>query len=222
MSTYVNNNVASGNIVYASDHNTQGALVAAVLNGGIDDANIAFGAAIAGSKIATDSVTDTQLDFPRWYPEIGRTILSVAGTSITVSGLPARKYLRIIMYLIDSAAANQASLRFNADSGNNYAFRVSTNGAADTTGTSQSSIPVDAGGNTAPCLIVVDVINVAAREKIVRGSSVDRGTAGAGNAPNKRDGMGKWANTADLISTVSVTSANNYAIGSEVVVLGHD
>jgi hypothetical protein len=55
MTQFVNNDVASGNIIYASDHNTQGALLATVLNGGLDDSNINSAAAIATSKLADDA-----------------------------------------------------------------------------------------------------------------------------------------------------------------------
>lgn len=61
MTTFVNNDVSPGNVVQASDHNTQGSLLAAVVNGSIDNANIASGAAIAGSKLADDSVTAAKL-----------------------------------------------------------------------------------------------------------------------------------------------------------------
>ena len=52
MSTFTNNNVASGDVVRASDHNTQGANIAAVVNGNIENDNIDASAAIASSKIA--------------------------------------------------------------------------------------------------------------------------------------------------------------------------
>jgi hypothetical protein len=55
MSTFVNNDVSSGAIVYAADHNTQGSLLAAVINGGIDNNNISSSAAIATSKLADDA-----------------------------------------------------------------------------------------------------------------------------------------------------------------------
>lgn len=67
MSTFVNNDVSSGNVVYASDHNTQGALLAAVLNGGIDNSNIAAGAAIATSKLASDGFLGA---WTAWVPTI--------------------------------------------------------------------------------------------------------------------------------------------------------
>jgi len=52
MSTFTNNNVASGDVVRASDHNTQGANIAAVVNGNIENDNIDASAAIASSKLA--------------------------------------------------------------------------------------------------------------------------------------------------------------------------
>lgn len=61
MTQFVNNDVSSGAIVYATDHNTQGSLLAAVLNGGLDNDNINASAAIAGSKLATSGVTHTQV-----------------------------------------------------------------------------------------------------------------------------------------------------------------
>lgn len=63
MTTFVNNDVAPGAVVFASDHNTQGALLAAVLNGGLDNGNINASAAIATSKLADDAgITPTKLD----------------------------------------------------------------------------------------------------------------------------------------------------------------
>jgi hypothetical protein len=76
VSNFVNNDVASGNIVYASDHNTQGALLAAVLNGGIDNANIASNAAISTSKLASDGFLAS---WSSWTP----TFTNVSGGAIT-------------------------------------------------------------------------------------------------------------------------------------------
>jgi len=56
MSTFVSNDVASGATIFASDHNEMGARIAAVVNGGLDDSNIAPGAAINGSKMANNTL----------------------------------------------------------------------------------------------------------------------------------------------------------------------
>lgn len=60
MTTFVNNDVASGNVIYASDHNTQGSLIANVLNGGIDSANLSD-SAVTSTKIADTAVTTAKL-----------------------------------------------------------------------------------------------------------------------------------------------------------------
>lgn len=114
MTQFVNNDVASGNIIYASDHNTQGALLSAVLNGGIDDNNINASAGINGSKLADSSVTPAKLatgtgsswswtdysststitgwssftDKQIWYKQIGKTMhvmYALSGTSNATS-----------------------------------------------------------------------------------------------------------------------------------------
>lgn len=64
MTTFTNNNVASGDVVRASDHNEQGSRLASVLNGNIDNANINASAAIAGSKLADASVTMPKITNP--------------------------------------------------------------------------------------------------------------------------------------------------------------
>lgn len=62
MTTFVNNDVQSGDVILASDHNEQGSRIAAVLNGGIDSANIADKAVtlakINGGAIAGVLTTD--------------------------------------------------------------------------------------------------------------------------------------------------------------------
>lgn len=96
MSTFTNNDVNSGDIVQASDHNTQGALLAAVINGGLDNNNIAANAAIAGTKLADDSVDgDKMVDFSidadklnvdGWIPAQD-TWTYASATTFTISGV---------------------------------------------------------------------------------------------------------------------------------------
>ena len=49
-------------------------------------------------------------------------------------------------------------------------------------------------------------------------------TTGAGNAPNRTEWVGKWANTSNAITRVDVTNtgSGSYAEGSEVTVYGTD
>lgn len=159
-----------------------------------------------------------------WWEELGRTTLGVAGDTITVSGLAARKYLKIIAHAIATGGTISSTLTFNGDTGNNYARRVSDNGGADATSTSQPGLFAFTGTAAANQFAVLDVLNITNQEKQVIGHATGANTAGAGNAPVRNETVGKWANTSNQITSVTLTNAGtgDYAIGSEVVVLGHD
>jgi hypothetical protein len=173
---------------------------------------------LTNKSIDFDSNTITN----NWWQELGRQTISSPADSLTVS-FTAKKYIKVLASIIPTGSVNFL-LRFNNDSGSNYAFNVVTNGTA-TSGGSQTSLFVDAGvGGGTVMFIEFEVINVAAREKLVNGLSVGRGTAGAANAPSIRQGFGKWANTADQITRVDIVNSTtgDYDTGSELIILGHN
>lgn len=178
---------------------------------------------INGSYITDDTITDTILDYPRWWQEIGRTTLSVAGDTISVTSLPARKYLMLIYNFTPTGGNVSAFIRFNNDSAANYASRYSSNGAADTAVTSQTQMIAAAGSNTLIQTGQFLVINVAAQEKVMAGET-DYSATGAASSPSRLEVVGKWANTAAQINRVDLlnTDVGDFAIGSQLIVLGHD
>lgn len=100
MTTFVNNDVASGNIIYAADHNEQGSRLAAVLNGGIDNSNINASAAIDGSKLADASITNNKLSTATGQPGASWTSYTpvwtaFAGTPSIGNGTLTGSYNRI-------------------------------------------------------------------------------------------------------------------------------
>lgn len=178
---------------------------------------------VNGSYITNASVSDTQLDYPRWWQEIGRTTLGVAGDTISVTSLPARKYLMLLFNYTPTGGNVSGFFRFNNDSAANYASRYSSNGGADTAVVSQTQMIAGAGANTLIQTGQVTVINVAAQEKIFFGET-DYGATGAANSPSRLEVIGKWANTAAQINRVDLinTDVGDFAIGSQLIVLGHD
>lgn len=162
-----------------------------------------------------------------WWQEIGRTTLAVAGDTITVSSLPARKYLMILVSTLATGGTTNNRLRFGAgsvDTGNNYSKRDSSNGGADATATSAANVAITPNTAAQAGQAVVYVTNIAGQEKLFNYRGDRPGTAGAANAAERTEGLGKWANTASQIDTVSLLNdgTGDFAIGSEVVVLGHD
>jgi hypothetical protein len=233
---------SDGETADASDISSPINTIVSEFNGNIDNANIKTGAAIATSKLASDagitsgmlgadSVIATKIDWAStgadggiWWEELGRTTLSSAGDTISVTPVAARKYLMIFVTATATGGTISTHLRFNNDSGTNYAERTSSNGAADGTANTQTSISLQISTGSTPRNTIAFVTNITALEKLVDFRSSGPGSAGGANAPDRKEGLAKWANTADQITRVDVVNAGtgDFAIGSEVVVLGHD
>lgn len=158
-----------------------------------------------------------------WWEEIGRTTLGSTSDTITVSSLPNRKYLTVYIHLFNSGAIDPA-LTFNGDTGNNYALRVSNNGGADSTSVSRANWTFMVAGGSFPVEAIVSITNISVLEKIGLIHAWEQNTAGAGNAPGRTERIGKWANTAAAISSITLINngAGDFQAGSEVVVLGHN
>lgn len=159
-----------------------------------------------------------------WWEELGRTTLGVAGDTISLTPITAKKYLRIIVHAIDTGGTIGISVRFNNDTGNNYSYRNSSNGGADGVAGSASSAFIGAPVTARPAHVDAFVTNIAAQEKLISFVAVNNGGAGAASAPDRLEGAAKWANTSAQITRVDVINGGtgDFAIGSEVVVLGHD
>ena len=175
----------------------------------------------AGTGIAAGAITFAQTTGMGWEL-LGRQALSVAGDTLTLSSIPARKYLFLELHVIASGNLG-CVMRFNNDSAANYSNRRSLNGAADGTSVSQTSLDLMNQTSTTR-FQSMHIINVAAQEKIITGMVVEANTAGAGNAPAKAEMTGKWANTSAQITRVDVVNTNtgDMAIGTELVVWGRN
>lgn len=160
------------------------------------------------------------------YQELGRT--SGSGTdSITVSSFSAKPYLMILCHLIPTGGTiSGGDLRFNSDSGSNYARRYSTNGDSDVTAVNEAVLS-GIGTTSQDQWICWFISNTTSDEKLVQSfgsGGIYQSGSGASNAPNRREVAGKWTNTSDQITTVEVRNngSGNFDSGSEVVVLGCD
>lgn len=180
---------------------------------------------INGNAITADTITDTQMDYPRFWHEIARTTLASASDTITASSIPARRYLMILYSVFDTGGAVGVGIRFNNDSGANYATAYSIDGAAVTTAPSATSILFRGGTQASAARGTMEIYNIATDEKVCTAVATLNNAAGAATVPANNTIAGKWVNTTDQITRVdliNVSGAGDFAIGSEVVVLGHD
>lgn len=162
-----------------------------------------------------------QTDEKRWQV-LGVAVLYVAGDNIFVQNLKPRKYLRLLLWKIASGNS-RVKITFNGDTGTNYARRDSSNGAADGTSTSDDGIALQALEINSEFLIN-DITNLKGQEKLLTSHSVGRGTAGAGNAPDRKEVVAKWSNTTTKINKINSQNvgSGDYAVGTTLIVLGKD
>jgi hypothetical protein len=155
------------------------------------------------------------------WKELGRTTLSGDSAEINVTSLAVKDNL-MILALMDGDNTNDPFLSFNGDEAGNYALRYSRDGGSDVTDTSQSVGMRLAQGRTSPIFAVITVRNIAAREKLVIGHSNNEQEM-ATDAPEREEFVGKWANTSNAITQVTLDRASgNFQSGSELIVLGCD
>lgn len=203
-----------------------GTSVTTITNANITDvrtmAGLGLSASITGQNINWSA---TGVNAGIWWEELGRTTLGASADTLTVN-IAARKYLMIMGVYASTGGTVDAGLRFNGDTANNYAYRFSGNGAADSASTSQNYMILS--GITT--VLKWDnfcgfFVNTASDEKMGNMYRNSLGTTGAGTAPGRIEGSYKWANTSAQITSVTLVNlsgSGDYAIGTELVVLGHN
>lgn len=179
-----------------------------------------------GTGIIDDAITAEKIDWAAiganagiWWEELGRTTLASNGDSITVSGLPPRRYIRLMFRIINSGALS-VNLRFNNDSGSNYAIRYFADGVG---GSAVSQSVVGSSAATAPMNGYADIFNNATTVKTGKLDTI-AGSNVASAAPIYIEYWFKWTNTTDAITRIDLINvgAGDFAVGSEMVVIGHN
>jgi hypothetical protein len=148
--------------------------------------------------------------------------LSSSSSEIASNTFTAKDNLKIILYHINTGGYVNPKIRFNGDSGSNYASRYSDNGGSDSTSSSQSEIDLRAGELSSPAKTVIYITNIANKEKSIISETVIQNTAGAGNIPARAEVVGKWTNTSAQITSLKFikSASGSFASGSYVTIFG--
>jgi hypothetical protein len=157
-----------------------------------------------------------------WQP-LGEIVLSGTSTDMLALISP-KKYLWVQTYTILDVGA-QMEMRFNSDTGTNYARRESFNGGADATGTSENGLILQGVTINDTQFINTFIVNNQVQEKLIISRTVRESGVGAGNAPERLEQVFKWANTLSPISAISIERTSGSGLlqsGSFVRVWGHD
>jgi len=186
--------------------------------------NLSSGDLGSGSELVVLGWDPADTHTNNFWEELASVELGSPADQISSGTITAKKYLWIQCWIKnDSANDITGLLRFNNDTGTNYSSRYSINGGTDVTRTSRTYID-STGGSQEATLINAFIINNASNEKLMIGHNIGSSTAGAANAPNRREWVGKWANTSNQITEIDVEQldAGDLASGSILKVWGAD
>ncbi len=176
-----------------------------------------------GSELNLQDGATTRDLLDAWV-ELGETTLGSGNATITVSSIPARLDLRIVVAIVGfSATIGGISFRFNDDSGTNYEFssRSASGPVSNTNNATAVNIPYGLGANSdEERYIVIEVMNRGTSRKmfIARGHT----TTDSGDAGETIDLTGFWDNSSDQVTRFDVTTggATTFDTGSRVTVYG--
>ena len=157
------------------------------------------------------------------WKELDRVTLGSSADEMDTGTFAVKDNLMLLIHVIPESGTVSTGVRFNDVDDAEYSYRRSDNGGSDGT---EGGLNYDALQNASSpndIFIVTNIRNTLNREKLWTIDLMNRGTAGSGNQVNRREGVGKWDNTAQ-INRVKVynTDSGSYAAGSEIVVLGCD
>ena len=183
---------------------------------------------LAGERLIGTAAERTALTYTGSPPqtswkELDRVTLSGTSDTMDTGTFTAKDNLMLLVHIIRSGSVS-VDMTFNADTGSNYAGRMSETGESDGTVTSQTKIRVSIDGEDDE-FYVMHFSNIANQEKLGVIEIVARQSGtGAGNAPTRAERVEKWANTSNQITRVTLNnpSGGDFASGSELVVLGCD
>lgn len=128
----------------------------------------------------------------------------------------------MIIHIVNNGAVD-SSIQFNGDTGNNYAWNISTDGGTNSKTASTNIVPGQTSA-TANQYIVFDITNYASRAKQVLGNVMNDGANAVSTAPVRREVSAKWHNTSNRISSLRLynSAGGTFASGTEIIILGHD
>ena len=140
-----------------------------------------------------------------------------------ITDLGGLKFNQFMIYTIPNTG-NDLAPRINGDATASYAVRISNNGGSDATYVSQNEmLAFQSVPNENFCICYA--IGILSEEKLFIAHHVMQNTAGAGNAPTRRETVSKWdntSNTIDRFQAYNPDASGDFASDSNLSALGSD
>jgi hypothetical protein len=150
--------------------------------------------------------------------------LGSSGDTMQITNLTAKKFNQFLIHSVQVTAGITHDLTFNNNTNTVYAERFSNDGAADSTGVSQTEATL-IGDASDDRLTVVYCVSISGEEKLIICHTSRRLTVGAANAPSRNEFVGKFVPSPDADITridIDNSGAGSYDTNSNLSALGTD
>ena len=164
------------------------------------------------------------------WAKLATTTLASSNDTIQTSNFTPSKFITVLTHIINTGGDYRTFYRLGStsiDTGSNYAQRRSENGASDLLNTSLNGTLDWNVTESVQSFNIAYFINISTEEKLGIAFKIGSNTAGAGNAPNRAEFVGKWANTSNQFDIINQSDAvdpkaGSAGIDSNLSVLGTD
>mgnify|MGYP001559163230 FL=1 len=173
-----------------------------------------------GSEVVVLGYDPADTHTTNFWEQLANVNAGGSSQNLSTGVFTAKKYLWVQTYCKGQTA--DVNMTFNNDGGANYARRYSSNGGADLTNATQTSLSnMPTNGATTPSFCNFFIINNSANEKLLFGHVISQNTAGAGTAPTRLEWACKWVNTTSQITEIDLDSVTtNFSSDSMIRVWG--
>jgi len=151
--------------------------------------------------------------------------LSSSGSVMAITDLTAKKFNQFLIHTFATGGVIDFRGTFNNNTNSVYATRRSDNGASDSTLVSRAFLDLWFNSQNSDFFHILYVVSISGEEKLLIGNFIERGLAGAGNAPNRNVFVSKFVPSPDADITrmdINETLAGSYDTDSNLSALGTD
>ena len=177
----------------------------------------------SGSELVVLGWDPADTHTTNFWEELASADLSGGSSDNFSSGtFTNKKYLWVQAYITATGGTKRVYGRFNGVTGNNYALRANANGS-ESTDTSQNQANLDTGNtDTNPVFLNMFIVNDGTNDPLAICHTINRGSSGSANAPERCETAWKSASTTAItsISFHNIVGTGNFGTESIMKVWG--
>ena len=185
-----------------------------------------------GSEIVVLGYDNDEADSgTNFWQELASVTRTDSGSTLESGNFAAKKYLMVEACTIPANNGFKGRLEVGhsngtMDTGSNYADRYEHDGGSDSTNANHQYTYAYTNHDDAIQHLRMFIFNKSDKEKLMMWWASSGGSStGAGNAPQRRNGVAKWANTSNQITNIRLNNqvaGGDAASGSFIKVYGAD